>query len=90
MIKKNIPLFPELNEFSWNYSEAGHGKGAPDGVGGVIKRMCDRVTASKAADISNFENFNQCIRDNVKNVDLTPIIDDRDSNLQRSSKNYCH
>jgi len=26
---------------SWNYSKAGHGKGAPDGVGGVIKRTAD-------------------------------------------------
>lgn len=23
--------------FTWNFSEAGHGKGAPDGVGGLFK-----------------------------------------------------
>lgn len=30
--------FPNVTMGSWNYSEAGHGKGAPDGVGGTIKR----------------------------------------------------
>lgn len=31
--------------FSWNYSEAGHGKGAPDGFGAVCKRTADRIVA---------------------------------------------
>lgn len=25
----------------WNYHEAGHGKGIPDGIGGTLKRMAD-------------------------------------------------
>lgn len=30
---KRIPeLFPSINQVVWNYSEAGHGKGAPDGM----------------------------------------------------------
>ena len=28
---------------SWNFSEAGHGKGAADGVGGVMKRTADDI-----------------------------------------------
>lgn len=28
---------------NWNYFEAGHGKGAPDGVGGALKRSADRA-----------------------------------------------
>ncbi|CAD6223678.1 GSCOCG00011761001-RA-CDS, partial [Cotesia congregata] len=31
-------LFSGITFFSWNYSEPGHGKGAPDGVGGTLKR----------------------------------------------------
>lgn len=37
--------FPSLRKITWNYSEAGHGKGAPDGVGATIKRTCDRLVA---------------------------------------------
>lgn len=31
---------------SWNFFEAGHGKGSPDGVGGSVKRTADRILAS--------------------------------------------
>jgi hypothetical protein len=26
----------------WNFTEAGHGKGIPNGIGGVIKRSADK------------------------------------------------
>ena len=28
---------------TWNVSEAGHGKGAPDGIGATVKRLADRL-----------------------------------------------
>jgi hypothetical protein len=30
---------------NWNFFEAGHGKGAPDGIGGAIKRTADRLVS---------------------------------------------
>jgi hypothetical protein len=33
----------KLKIATWNYMEAGHGKGAPDGVGGQLKRTADRL-----------------------------------------------
>jgi len=36
---------------TWNFSEAGHGKGAADGVGGALKRTADKM-ASLQYDIS--------------------------------------
>jgi hypothetical protein len=30
---------------TWNYFEASHGKGAPDGVGGTLKRRVDRLVS---------------------------------------------
>nr|CAI5852853.1 unnamed protein product [Callosobruchus analis] len=48
--------FPKVKSISWNYHEAGHGKGAPDGIGGVCKRTADRVVA-QGKDISNFESL---------------------------------
>ncbi|KAG5876936.1 hypothetical protein JTB14_017015 [Gonioctena quinquepunctata] len=34
-----------INNFTWNYSEPGHGKGAPDGVGVTLKRSADQAVA---------------------------------------------
>lgn len=30
---------------TWNFFEASHGKGAPDGVGGVLKRLADQLVS---------------------------------------------
>lgn len=38
--------YPNLLDFTWNYHEAGHGKGAPVGVGGTCKRTADKIVAS--------------------------------------------
>jgi len=46
MIKHIIPMFKALENFSWNFSEAGHGKGAADGVGATVKRTCDHHVAT--------------------------------------------
>lgn len=35
-------LFPGATFFAWNYSEPGHGKGAPDGVGSTLKITADK------------------------------------------------
>ena len=43
---------------SWNFSEASHGKGAPDGIGGVLKRTADRLVA-QGKDILDAETFIQ-------------------------------
>nr|CAI5824041.1 unnamed protein product [Callosobruchus analis] len=37
---------PNVEKFSWNFSESGHGKGAPDGVGAACKRTADAVVAA--------------------------------------------
>lgn len=48
--KKNFFLFNTITKDfgltgTWNFFEAAHGKGAPDGVGGVIKRLLDSKVA---------------------------------------------
>jgi len=45
---------PKVNVITWNYSESGHGKGAPDEVGGIIKRIADRCVAQGEEDIHDF------------------------------------
>lgn len=47
---------------TWNYFEAGHGKGAPDGVGGALKRSADAVVAS-GMDIPDAASFYRLLLD---------------------------
>lgn len=35
----------DFKEVTWNFSAAGHGKGAADGIGGAIKNVADRAVA---------------------------------------------
>ncbi|XP_070182136.1 uncharacterized protein [Littorina saxatilis] len=41
---------------TWNFFEAGHGKGVPDGVGGILKRTADRRVL-EGFDILNSKDF---------------------------------
>ena len=36
-----VPFLSGFEYVSWNYSERSHGKGAPDGIGGAVKREAD-------------------------------------------------
>ncbi len=50
---------------TWNFFEASHGKGAPDGVGGLLKRTADRLV-SQGEDISTARHlFNALVNTNT-------------------------
>ncbi|CAG2186302.1 unnamed protein product [Mytilus edulis] len=49
----------------WNFHEAGHGKGIPDGIGGSIKRSADRQV-SFGADILTADAFIKSIETGTK------------------------
>ncbi|GBO07167.1 hypothetical protein AVEN_197065-1 [Araneus ventricosus] len=34
-----------VDSLQWHYSDKGHGKGAPDGIGGCIKRLADNIVS---------------------------------------------
>ena len=36
-----MPFLSRFTNVTWNYSEKSHAKGAPDGIGGAIKREAD-------------------------------------------------
>lgn len=59
----------------WHFSEAGHGKGAPDGVGGCIKRICDNAVAN-GKDITDINSFIECMKANCKGIVVIPIDDE--------------
>ncbi|KAK1878039.1 Enolase [Dissostichus eleginoides] len=55
-----------FKEITWNFFEASHGKGAPDGVGGVLKRSADRIVAH-GGDIPDA----QSLYDKLKSLDTS-------------------
>lgn len=56
LCRKLTETYPLICDFTWNYSEAGHGKGAPDGIGGTCKRTADKIVAS-GTDIPTIDHF---------------------------------
>jgi hypothetical protein len=56
LASKMTDLCPGLINWTWNYHEAGHGKGAPDGVGAVCKRTANDVVAC-GGDVTNLTEF---------------------------------
>ncbi|XP_050513116.1 uncharacterized protein LOC126888787 [Diabrotica virgifera virgifera] len=59
--------FRNINKISWSYSEAGHGKGAPDGIGATLKRTAYRLVAENT-DIPCYEKFVNVVKKNVSNI----------------------
>ncbi|XP_035441100.2 uncharacterized protein LOC118269869 [Spodoptera frugiperda] len=58
----------------WHFSESGHGKGAPDGIGGCLKRTADKYVA-KGNDVSNIDGFIECVNENCKGIKVIKIDD---------------
>lgn len=65
-------VFSSLKSVTWNYQEAGHGKGAPDGVGAVIKRTAD-YQVKCGRDVGDFSTFVGIVRENIKNVEIRVV-----------------
>lgn len=67
--------FPNLQLSTWNYYEAGHGKGTPDGIGGTIKRTADRLV-SEGKDVDTFDRLFQLLKENIHNIDTYAVTDE--------------
>ncbi|KAH9640377.1 hypothetical protein HF086_003063 [Spodoptera exigua] len=65
-------IFIKLKKNTWNYSEAGHGKGAPDGVGAVLKRTADRMTLF-GKDIGTYDQFCDILMQNINNIIIKKV-----------------
>ena len=82
--KRNFFLFAtRLEKYSlatWNFFEASHGKGAPDGIGGSLKRTADRLTR-QGVDLSTPKQVYNALRD-ISTIKLF-FVDERE--VQRAS-----
>ncbi|CAH1111424.1 unnamed protein product [Psylliodes chrysocephalus] len=67
---------PSVEKFTWNFSETGHSKGAPDGVGATCKRTADAVIAA-GDDIDSLKSFVEIIQQRCPGI-IIFTIDDED------------
>lgn len=67
--------FGQISRITWNYTEAGHGKGAPDGVGAVLKRTADRMV-NFGRDVGDFDSFCEVLKQNVENIIIITVKED--------------
>ena len=65
-------MYPNIRTIIYNYSEAGHGKGAADGIGGSTKRILDRCVAH-GDDINNFVKAVEALKQHCKNVTVRTV-----------------
>ncbi|KAJ0171099.1 hypothetical protein K1T71_002853 [Dendrolimus kikuchii] len=70
-----------VNNIIWHYSEKGHGKGAPDGVGGCVKRLCDNSVAL-GKDVSNYDSLMTCLKENCRGIEIYGIGDPSIQDIQ--------
>lgn len=67
---------------SWNFCEAGHGKGPMDGVGAVIKRTADRLVA-QGEDIPDFTTFIRAVESNITNIAISVVTEGNMEDIDR-------
>lgn len=79
-------MFPNILRITWNYHEAGHGKGAPDGIGGVCKRTADRIVA-EGKDVNSFEKLFSTLKDNCPGIQFYKITDEDINKIESTMKN---
>lgn len=69
-------------KYTWNFHEAGHGKGAPDGVGATCKCNADQLIAHKG-DITNLHDFVGVLHEKCPGIKISSI---EDADIERVNK----
>ncbi|KAH0551126.1 hypothetical protein KQX54_000175 [Cotesia glomerata] len=67
--------YSQLEDITYNFSEAGHGKSSADGIGGYIKKLADDQV-KYGTDVSNFDSLLAILRDRVKSVYIDCVSED--------------
>lgn len=57
----------------WSFLATSHGKGAVDGVGGIVKRCVWLRVKSRKVIINSADDFTQCAREAVQNVTILQV-----------------
>ncbi|KAE8750603.1 hypothetical protein FOCC_FOCC002583 [Frankliniella occidentalis] len=65
-------LYPQITSIVYNYTEAGHGKGAPDGVGAMAKTTLDNAVQS-GLDMESFKSAVELLKSKSKTVYIEEV-----------------
>jgi len=71
-----VPFGMGFKSVNWNFMEAGHGKGAPDGIGAVIKRAADKAVLC-GHDIMDAQSMQAAVRTSAVTPHLFLVEDDQ-------------
>lgn len=71
---------PDIQKFSWNFSESGHGKSAADGIGATCKRTADAIVAV-GGDIDSLESFIDSVQQRCPAITMFAIDDNAINNM---------
>ncbi|CAH1118147.1 unnamed protein product [Phaedon cochleariae] len=66
----------------WHFSEAGHGKGAPDGIGGCLKRSADGLVA-RGKDLPCLEILVQELKEACKGINVLVVTEQSISEMDK-------
>jgi len=72
----------KLRAATWDYMEAGHGKGAPDGIGAVLKRTADRLVSS-GRDMASADVVFDALNSTESQIKLFFVTDDEVQSASR-------
>lgn len=70
-----LPGMFGVDTMHWHYSESGNGKGAPDGVGGYLKRTADSLVGA-GSDLPNHNILLKKLKEDCTKVNLWAIDQD--------------
>ncbi|KAL7380022.1 hypothetical protein ABVT39_010110 [Epinephelus coioides] len=62
-----VPFLSGFQRVTWNFSEKSHGKGAPDGVGGAVKRIAD-TAVKRGTDLQTAEELYNFLKDQPSSI----------------------
>jgi hypothetical protein len=82
----NFPVFFPGLTASWEYLEAGHGKGPCDGIGGSVKKSAD-IYVKKGGIIGNSTDFCTWAQENLGHMNSVSVTPDEVQNSERKLKN---
>lgn len=83
-----VPLTLGFNRATWNYFPTSHGKGAPDGIRGTVKRTADRLVLH-GNDITNGKELFEKISNRLNGVQVH-CTEDEEMGKSRNHSNRFH
>ncbi|KAA0712540.1 hypothetical protein E1301_Tti019064 [Triplophysa tibetana] len=73
--ESTVPFLSGIKRVTWNFAEKSHGKGAPDGVGGAVKRVADSAVQG-GADVQTPEHLYKLLKEKESSIKYYWISDE--------------